>query len=607
MTDEEGGKKKKAPPAGKSKKPAPAKQSALAKQTKHIKEKTSKPSPSKKIRKGKVMKVRKGKRSDHLVDKEDEEPQPASETQVEDDEYNLQRGIQMSLESFQAPVGRGAIREPDSGIIQKLPEVEGKGKGIISDEQATQSLFRSTKAKEEKYHGSIYISEAVYKKSGCIYWTFYAKTSANTEKSNSVADTETLNVVEEQGDEVSNMVALEERTVELDEGYARSDPGKTLESQSQPEREFMEKDQARSDLGQSHVEQVHMENPPSSSGTLSSMKNLDDAFTFDDQFLNEKSSEDEPGKAPLLSTPIIDLTPPKPVSPPIQEPIFIAKTETTTTLLPPPPPQKQSITDPVLANRISALENRSTNFEQKYMLQDKTIEALGSKVYTLENHNMYSKINKQVNEVFKEAVHTALQASLYECFRDLSEFEIKEILCDRMFESGSYRSHPDHTTLYDALELYMDRVNSKEFKEAMAKSCKRRRDDQDPPPPSLKDSDQSKKKRHDLDASALKRPPVQKSSAWKTSNIREAPTSSSKQNPASPPPIDDNPISDDMHLLESEDTGAAYLLKIKTRPDWLKPLAEEEASKTPEPDWVIPPNDLPETDNNWADALAKMY
>ncbi|GJT35561.1 hypothetical protein Tco_0925980 [Tanacetum coccineum] len=144
-----GGKKKKAPLAGKSKQPTCAKQPALAKQTNPVKEKTSKPSPSKKIHKGKVMKVSKGKRSDHLVDEEDEEPQPASKPQVEDDQYNLQRGIQMSLKSFQAPVDGVAIREPDSGIIRKLPEVEGKGKGTVSDEQAAQSLLDLQKPKKK--------------------------------------------------------------------------------------------------------------------------------------------------------------------------------------------------------------------------------------------------------------------------------------------------------------------------------------------------------------------------------------------------------------------------------------------------------------------------
>nr|GEY04132.1 copia protein [Tanacetum cinerariifolium] len=85
MTDEEGGKKKKAPPAGKS--------------------------------------------SEHLVD-EEEEDQPASEPHVEDDEYNLQKGIQMSLESFQAPVGGVSICEHVSGITRQLPVVKRKWKRI---------------------------------------------------------------------------------------------------------------------------------------------------------------------------------------------------------------------------------------------------------------------------------------------------------------------------------------------------------------------------------------------------------------------------------------------------------------------------------------------
>nr|GEV75142.1 hypothetical protein [Tanacetum cinerariifolium] len=94
-------------------------------------------------------------------------------------------------------------------------------------------------------------------------------------------------------------------------------------------------------------------------------------------------------------------------------------------------------------------------------------------------------------------------------------------------------SHLEHTALYDALELSMDRENKEEFKEATAKSRKRRHDDQDPPPPPPKDSDQIKKKRYDSDASDLKQPPVQKSSTWKTSDTQEAPSSSSKQKSAS--------------------------------------------------------------------------
>nr|GEU90942.1 hypothetical protein [Tanacetum cinerariifolium] len=105
-------------------------------------------------------------------------------------------------------------------------------------------------------------------------------------------------------------------------------------------------------------------------------------------------------------------------------------------------------------------------------------------------------------------------------------------------------------------------------------------------------------------------PPTQTSSAWKTFDIREAPSRSSKQKLASPSEqlVDDVPILDDgAHLSESKDTGAAYLPKIKTRTEWLKLIPEEDTPKTPKPDWVIPPNDLLEPGNNWANALAKTY
>nr|GEV58493.1 hypothetical protein [Tanacetum cinerariifolium] len=133
-----------------------------------------------------------------------------------------------------------------------------------------------------------------------------AKTGDDTENSNSEGDIKILNVDEERGENISNTVTLEERIVELDEGQAGSDSGNTLDSRPPPDE-----DHARSNPGQSHValtgpnlesmhkdlivtvypkvyknlehiieENVFLENPPSSSGTLLSMKNLDDAFTF---------------------------------------------------------------------------------------------------------------------------------------------------------------------------------------------------------------------------------------------------------------------------------------------------------------------------------------
>ncbi|GJV02137.1 hypothetical protein Tco_1335706 [Tanacetum coccineum] len=95
---------------------------------------------------------------------------------------------------------------------------------------------------------------------------------------------------------------------------------------------------------------------------------------------------------------------------------------------------------------------------------------------------------------------------------------MKEILYDWMFESGSYISHPDHTTLYEALKVSMERENRDEFNEAIAKSRKRCHDDQDPPPLRPKDSDRSKKKKHDSDASPSEQPPVYKLEIWPPSS-----------------------------------------------------------------------------------------
>nr|GEX08653.1 hypothetical protein [Tanacetum cinerariifolium] len=128
------------------------------------------------------------------------------------------------------------------------------------------------------------------------------------------------------GEDVADKVYLKEKTAKIDEGQAGSDLGKTPESRPAPERVLIEEDQTGPDPRQSHValakpdpdpmhddfvaavypqvheilkhpneEHVHVENPLSSTGTPSSMKNLD-AYTFYDEFFNDKPKEEDPGK-----------------------------------------------------------------------------------------------------------------------------------------------------------------------------------------------------------------------------------------------------------------------------------------------------------------------
>ncbi|GKG27652.1 hypothetical protein Tco_0405979, partial [Tanacetum coccineum] len=114
------------------------------------------------------------------------------------------------------------------------------------------------------------------------------------------------------------------------------------------------------------------------------------------------------------------------------------------------------------------------NFEKRHKLRDKTVKGLSSRVFMLELRDFPHKIDQTVNEVVKEVVQIALQAPLYKHLKDLFEADMKEILHQQMFDSGSYKSHPDHKALYEVLELSMDRDNQEELHETLTISRKRR-------------------------------------------------------------------------------------------------------------------------------------
>ncbi|GJY46674.1 hypothetical protein Tco_0435737 [Tanacetum coccineum] len=297
----------------------------------------------------------------------------------------------------------------------------------------------------------------------------------------------------------------------------------------------MDEDQAGPDPGISRAALAGPDPEPTHDDFMNDLypKNLEDAYAIGDQFINDKSTNDEPGKlnvevemvsmvnvpiyqasssVPPLSTPVIDLSPPKPVSSTTQAPILTATTMTTTTPLP-PPPQQQSITEYELAERVAALEKKLSDLEQTNKNLDNTTWNLGSRVYTLELRDLPHKIDEAVRENVKEAVQIALQAPLRDRFRDLPEEDMKECF-------------------------------TKEY----------------PPPPP--DSDLSKRRRHDTSASGSSQPPAPQSSAWKKSDTRDAPSSSSKQQsgPHAEKPVEDIPILDSANISDSEDTKSAHLL-----------------------------------------------
>nr|GEY07721.1 histone deacetylase 14 [Tanacetum cinerariifolium] len=472
IAKKEGGKKKTAPKVDKPVKPPPAKQAkpVTARQTKPkpVKEKSTKPTPPQKASKGKVTKVQNVKSSLQLIDELDEEqnqPKSVPEPQGAGEEYDLERAIQMSLESFhaqgQAHVGSVAIREPVADATRPLLVVEGKGKAI-----------RQTPATKD----------------------------ASTGPSTQPQDDTSANIVRE-------IPSPADAETCGDTDKAGSDPGETPESRPPPNDDKMDEDQAGSDPVKSHVAHAGSNPEPMHDDFVATVypkeKNVDaEVVSMVTVPIHQASTS-----VPPLSTPIIDLSPLKLVDSPLLEPFIAATTETTTTtLLLSPPLQQQSTIDSELAARVTTLEKKFSNLEYKSQILDNTTQNLRSRVFTLELRDLPHKINQTVNEVVKEVAHVAFQASLRDCFRELPEADMKEILHQRMFESGSYKSLPKHVALYEALEASMKRENRDEFLAKKDKSRKRRRDDQDPPPPPA--SDLSKKKRHDSDASGSKQPPA---------------------------------------------------------------------------------------------------
>ncbi|GJX76434.1 hypothetical protein Tco_0323245 [Tanacetum coccineum] len=118
-----------------------------------------------------------------------------------------------------AHVGGVAIREPVAEATRPLPVVEGKGK---RQTPATEEASTRPSAQPQDDTSANIVCDSPS--------PVDAEIGANTDKTNSGGDTEILQISEEQGDDVANVVNLEEKTAEIDEGQAGSDPGKTPES-----------------------------------------------------------------------------------------------------------------------------------------------------------------------------------------------------------------------------------------------------------------------------------------------------------------------------------------------------------------------------------------
>nr|GEY63988.1 Gag-Pol polyprotein [Tanacetum cinerariifolium] len=416
---------------------------------------TDKPSKAKRIKRSVSRKTRQSRVSPKSVGASEAEEVPAEEPQVTDEDVDFQKAVEESMKDAYAlpkgPLPPVVIREPDSGKYQPLLGVSGKGKAKVSEEQVAHDLLSLQKHK---------------KTSPADQYIFQRRVSEPTASSfHDVSPYEVLG--QSDSEEESEKIVL------------------GVEKGSQDEE----------NLKLAIEEPVLLEEPASSSGTLSSLQHLSRDFTFGDQFFSDKPPDANKSaetkvesmvnvpiqqalsSISLMTSPIIDLTL-RPESPKEHQQLKATTTDTTTTtttMLPPPQTPQQSTTEAMMVKRIGELEHTLANLIQVNKTMEERLDKHGAHLYTLEQLDIPQQVSIAVSEVVTDVVDWAMQAPLRNRFRDLPEADMKEILHQRMWETDSYKSHEDHMQLFKALEKSINRDQSEELAHDLAEARKKRK------------------------------------------------------------------------------------------------------------------------------------
>ncbi|GJY39227.1 retrovirus-related pol polyprotein from transposon TNT 1-94 [Tanacetum coccineum] len=596
-----------------------------------------------------------------------EEGVPENEPRIGDEEADLQKAVEESLKEFhsarQGLLPSMVIKEPKSRKFQPLPEVQGKGKEKVSDEQIALDLLTLQTPK---------------KKSPADQFIFQRRTSTPTkssghdESSSLYAELGLTDSESESDEEVPGIVASVQdegqagpNHGEHDEGQAGPNPGDVAASQppsshvvhAGPDLKHMDLEASDTSIQPNPKQmddeftttaypnvqenlklptegEVRLEEPACSAGTLSSLQNLDKELSFTDQLLMEKSQEDELKKTntesevqsmvivpihqdtssvPLMTTPFIDLTVSQPVPTAVQAPLptitATATATTTTTTLPPIPPQpQQGSSDLILIQCIGELEQHMADMVEAIQALEERLDKQGSRLYKLENLNILHQVSKAVDEIIIDVVGWAIQAPLRDRFRDFPEADMKEILHHRMWESNSYQAHEDHKMLYEALEKSMARDHIDQLLTDLAeerRKKKKRRDSPKTPPGSPPDQPPPPPLPAGTDALSLSKTVASAEyTDWTTTDTRLKPFVLSI--PKELHMDDDTTHDEQVQSSGDEDIGHDHIPTVNLRQNWWKPLTKDRPT-TPEPAWSIPSSDLPVPVNNWAFALASTY
>ncbi|GJV33256.1 hypothetical protein Tco_1393656 [Tanacetum coccineum] len=320
-------------------------------------------------------------------------------------------------------------------------------------------------------------------------------------------------------------------------------------------------------------ERVIDDKPESHSGSMSSLKNLDDSFNFGDQFLHDKPTEDDQEKSKVREE--SDSTIPDSShqtvtsTPPVIVPFTEVSSSKPSLLVTPPPINTEATTITTSLPEITpfiALQLRVARLEQEMSEVKKTDH---SAMYwaSIRSQFSYSSVKNQESEKSPKEIIKAKkeqdeekQDSTYSIRStdkvDLEEFDLKSALFSHMNKKKSANKNTTNYRLYHAL---MEALIADE--DAMDKEVLTR--------------DLEIKRRSDSAASGSAKPP---------------------------------PKADDQRRDEGNDSDRRTLTNAHIpKKEEIKNDPESERPATPEPEWTIPPNDFPEPEHNWANAYATTY
>nr|GEY16619.1 hypothetical protein [Tanacetum cinerariifolium] len=401
------------------------------KNRKQATETSDKPPKAKKSKHGWVAK----KRSRKNVEASKTKEVPTVEPQVTDEDADYQKALEESIKDPYA-LPRGmlppvVIREPESGKYQPLPEVPGKGKAKSDNEEESDNVVLGAEeggqdegqagpdpdVQAEDQTGSDAGAQAKGQAGSNPDETSKGQAGSNPDETSEgqagpdPGDAEAkvqfiTSPVDHAGSDREHMdldvanVSPQPSTEQLDEGFTATAYPKVQEN-----------------IKLAIEEQVLLEEPASSSGTISSLQHLSRDFSFGDQFFSNKPSEAYKNvetevesmvnvpiqqalpSIPLQTSPIIDLSS-RPKSPKAHQQFKETTTDTTittkttkTTTLPPPQAPQQSMTEAMMVKRIGKLKHIMADLIQVNKDMEERLDSHGSRLHTLEQLDIPQQVS----------------------------------------------------------------------------------------------------------------------------------------------------------------------------------------------------------------------